>query len=186
MQHCGTLEEHILDGTEEGAKAGCWCDLLKVSPLGSQAVYSHCTPAHTVRFYGGDTQRCSHQSGLLSWSRSGEGPYPVFLGVLREHQCTEWIPMQAFPPLGMGQLLFLLLIPFLSFPCSQYLHILEPLPQFQRPLHIEVSLYLNTASLMYDTWHVFKTYTIDFPGSPVVKTLCPHRKGCRFTLWLEN
>ena len=22
----------------------------------------------------------------------------------------------------------------------------------------------------------------DFPGSPVVKTLCPHHKGCRFTL----
>ena len=59
--------------------------------------------------------------------------------------------MQAFPPLGMGQLLFLLLIPFLSFPCSQYPHILKPFPQFQRPLHIEVSLYLNTASLMYDT-----------------------------------
>ena len=77
--------------TEEGTKAECWCGLLNVSPLGSQAVYSHCPPAHTVRFYGEDTQRCSHQSGFFSWSRSGEGPYPVFLCVLREHQFTEWM-----------------------------------------------------------------------------------------------
>ena len=40
---------------------------------------------------------------------------------------------------------------------------------------------------MYDSdKFIFKKLNVDFPGSPVVKTLGFHRKGHRFNPWLGN